>query len=279
MAFSQSHISNLKNSLENHRNQFPYEKVYLHTDKPHYQLNDTIWIKAYGTIENGALNPQPTATVPLYINLYQINKNEPVLQETMRLENGLGLGDMVLPRDLNPGVYHVIAYTDFSDQSEKDYLFAKDIWVGDIRDAFVPRIALEDHLELDFFPEGGDLVEGLSSTVGIKATGSKGLGMPFYGYLVNDKKDTLERFESNFMGMGRVNLTPKKGEKYKAYVKTNQMDWKAFELPSHKESGAVLSILLEEEKNDFEIHITEKNLGSQEYWLLGIAEGKLIYDI
>ena len=28
----------------------PQEKVYLHTDRPHYAIGDTIWFKAYVTI-------------------------------------------------------------------------------------------------------------------------------------------------------------------------------------------------------------------------------------
>lgn len=277
-AFSQSPISNLQSSLEDYQRQVPFEKVYLHTDKPHYLLNDTIWIKAYGTIETGELIPNPTASAPLYINLYQNIQKGPIVEEVMKLENGWGVGDIILPRDLSPGNYQLVAYTSYSEEKGLDYLFTKDIWIGDIRDAFVPRIALEGNLEVNFFPEGGDLVEGLKSTMGIKAVGDKGLGLPFHGYLVNDARDTVERFESNMMGMGRVKFTPEKGRKYQAFVKTAQTEWRSFPLPQAKESGAVLSISLDEEKEVFEVNVGEKETGTQRFWLLGISEGKLIYD-
>jgi hypothetical protein len=209
-AFSQSVISNFKSSLENYPQQLPYEKVYLHTDKPHYLLNDTIWIKAYGTMEKGGATPEPTASVPLYINLYQNIRTAPIVEEVLRLENGQGVGDIVLPRELSPGNYLLTAHTAYSVEKGLKYLFAKDIWIGDVRDAFVPRVALEGNLEVKFFPEGGDLVEGLLSTVGIKALGDKGLGLPFHGYLVNDARDTVDRFESDMMGMGRLKFRPEK---------------------------------------------------------------------
>ncbi|TVP53326.1 MAG: Plug domain-containing protein [Mongoliibacter sp.] len=277
-SFAQSPASNLQSSLEDYQRQVPFEKVYLHTDKPHYLLNDTIWIKAYGTMETGELIPNPTASAPLYINLYKNIQKEPIMEEVMKLEKGWGVGDIILPRDLSPGNYQLVAYTAYSEEKGWDYLFTKDIWIGDIRDAFVPRIGLEGNMEVNFFPEGGDLVEGLKSTMGIKAVGDKGLGVPFHGYLVDDTRDTVARFESNMMGMGRVKFTSEKGRTYQAFVKTADTEWKAFPIPPAKENGAVLSVLLEEERDVFEINISEKDTESQRFWLLGIAEGKLIYD-
>lgn len=277
-AFSQSVISNFKSSLENYPQQLPYEKVYLHTDKPHYLLNDTIWIKAYGTMEKGGATPEPTASVPLYINLYQNIRTAPIVEEVLRLENGQGVGDIVLPRELSPGNYLLTAHTAYSVEKGLEYLFAKDIWIGDVRDAFVPRVALEGNLEVKFFPEGGDLVEGLLSTVGIKALGDKGLGLPFHGYLVNDARDTVDRFESDMMGMGRLKFRPEKDQKYQAFVKTAETEWKAFPIPPAKESGAVLSVLLEEDKEEFEINIEKQGIDAEQFWLFGVSEGKLIYE-
>lgn len=50
---AQSNFADLTRSVQEYSEKNPWEKIYLHTDKPHYLLNDTIWIKAYALIESG----------------------------------------------------------------------------------------------------------------------------------------------------------------------------------------------------------------------------------
>src|ERR1700743_2095482 len=38
-------------------NDHPTEKVYIHFDKPYYAVNDTIWLRAYVTIDLHRLSP------------------------------------------------------------------------------------------------------------------------------------------------------------------------------------------------------------------------------
>ncbi|WP_293010842.1 Plug domain-containing protein [Mongoliibacter sp.] len=255
----------------------PYEKVYLHTDKSHYFSNDTIWVKAYGLVENGAELPQATPTVPLYVNLYSNLTREPVEQMIIRLDEGMGFGDMVLPRDINPGNYSLIAYSKRSEEMGEHYLFAKDIWIGDIKDAFIPRTELEGTLNVSFFPEGGDLVEGLESKVGFKATGDKGLGEEFYGFLIQNQKDTLLRFESNQMGMGSFAFIPEKGSQYIAYVKSLNSKWKTASLPKAKSKGSILRVdVLSDEDLGF-IEIESNDSMNQEMLLVALSAGKSIW--
>ncbi|MBW3467425.1 Plug domain-containing protein [Arthrospiribacter ruber] len=274
---SQDFPERLQEKLTQHIQSNPFEKVYLHTDKSHYLLNDTIWIKAYGTVEMGMEIPQATPTVPLYINLYSNLNKEPVVQETIKLEEGMGWGDLVLPRELNPGNYSLIAFSSRSESAGEQYLFAKDIWIGDLKDAFIPRTELDGTLNVSFFPEGGELVEGIKSKVGFKATGDKGLGEEFYGYLLQNEKDTLLRFASNPLGMGSFEFIPEKEAQYSAYVKSLQSKWKPVLLPRAKAKGEVLhlDILSDEGKGIIEVKSnssTDKNM-----LLVGISGGEFFW--
>ncbi|PRY89769.1 Plug domain-containing protein [Mongoliibacter ruber] len=275
---AQDYSSMLKEKVIQYSEANPYEKVHLHMDKAHYFLNDTIWIKAYGTIENGEELPAATPSVPLYVNLYNHIKREPEAQIVIKLEKGSGQGDLVLPRDLNPGIYSLIAFTKRSEVSGEKYLFAKDLWIGEITDAFIPRTDLEGTLEVSFLPEGGDLIEGLKSKVGFKATGDKGLGEEFYGYLIQNEKDTLFQFESNHLGMGSFDITPEKNQQYHAHVKSLSSKWKKVNLPSAKPRGTVLrvDVLSEEETGVIEV---ESNAHSEkEMMLLAISAGKIVWE-
>lgn len=275
---AQDFSADLKEKIIQYSESNSYEKVYLHTDKPHYFLNDTIWIKAYGTIENGEELPSATPSVPLYVNLYNHLRREPEAQIVIKLEDGSGQGDLVLPREMSPGIYSLIAFTKRSELSGEKFLFAKDLWIGEITEAYIPRTDLEGTLEVSFLPEGGDLVEGLRSKVGFKATGDKGLGEAFYGYLIQNEKDTLFQFESNHLGMGSFDFIPEKNQHYHAHVKSLNSKWKNVGLPSAKPKGTVLrvDVLNEEEMGIIEV---ESNAHSEkEMMLLAISAGKIVWE-
>ena len=50
-------------------NDHPTEKVYLHFDKPYYAVNDTIWFKAYVTID---LHQPTSLSKILYIDFIKM---------------------------------------------------------------------------------------------------------------------------------------------------------------------------------------------------------------
>src|SRR5690606_3883943 len=65
----------------------------------------------------------------------------------------------------------------------------------------------EEFLDLQFFPESGELVHGLSSKVGFKALNAYGLGIRVKGNIVTVDNEILTTFESNALGMGSFILT------------------------------------------------------------------------
>src|SRR5476651_1748646 len=66
---AQNEASALNNIMANTAklyNANPIEKVYLHFDKPYYALGDTIWFKAYVTIDQH--QPSPLSRI-LYVDI------------------------------------------------------------------------------------------------------------------------------------------------------------------------------------------------------------------
>lgn len=61
-------------------------------------------------------------------------------------------------------------------------------------------------IDLQFFPESGDLVHGLSSKVGFKAIGTDGKGKYVKGVIVDSNDRIVSSFESNVLGMGHFVL-------------------------------------------------------------------------
>jgi hypothetical protein len=275
-SFAQSQMDKLVERIEAYHQTYPFEKVYLHTDKPHYFLNDTIWIKAYGLMDVGQENPARTNSVPLYVELLQRGLLPYVSRIIIKLEDGLGQGDIVLPRDLKPGVYTLRAYTEWMRNFGQEAFFEKNLWVGEFGDGWT-FVEKQPELNLNFFPEGGYLVRGLASKIGFKATDAMGKGTDVQGLILNSKKDTLLRFESAHMGMGSLEFTPQAGETYEVWARSSQVPWKRLKLSAVQDEGVVMKIdpLWQEDKA--KIQISHNYLfPPQELHLLVQSKGKIV---
>ena len=108
-------------------NAYPIEKVYLHLDKPYYTAGDTIWFKAYVTIDRH----QPT--VLSNIVYVDIANEQDSLVKILKLPvvNGVANGNILLPPDVyKQGNYHLRAYTQWMRNFDTDYYFNKNITIG-----------------------------------------------------------------------------------------------------------------------------------------------------
>lgn len=239
--FSQSNIELLETALENYAAVYPWEKVYLHTDKPHYFLNDTIWFKAYGTLEVDSEKIYPTLSVPLYVDLIDSRFDRNIERSIVRMEDGKGTGDIVLPRDLEPGIYTLRAYTNWMQNFGNKAFFTKDIFIGEVGDSWnLPDF--EPQFFIGFYPEGGNLVAGTENLIGFKASDEFGKGVDVSGVIFNSKGEEIQQFESDYLGMGKVRFVPEKGENYEVLVTPKNKAAKKFELGRIVEEGHLLQV-------------------------------------
>ncbi|MGV3686581.1 MAG: carboxypeptidase regulatory-like domain-containing protein [Daejeonella sp.] len=96
--------------------------------------------------------------------------------------------------------------------------------------------------DIQFFPEGGDLVENVRSKVAFKAVGQKGNGLRVKGEIVDNTGKVITPLESQHLGMGVVAFLPEPGHTYKANVTFSNGVKKTIALPAAKSSGIALSV-------------------------------------
>ena len=103
----------------------------------------------------------------------------------------------------------------------------------------------EDYLDLQFFPESGELVHGLPAKVGLKAIGYDGKGKVVEGEIFNRQRKVVATFKSNQLGMGCFTLTNvDSAETYVARVKS-RLETKPplmFPLPQVAYKGNIISV-------------------------------------
>ncbi len=183
-----------------------FEKVYLHTDRSYYSGGEDLWFSAY--LVNGKSTNLTSSSSNLYVELIS-PKIEVIGRKIIRLDDGIGKGDFQLQDSLPSGWYKLRAYTNWMRNFDDDFLFQKDIYISSVIAEQVRKVDIVQNRMLNFFPEGGSLIEGLGSIVAFKAEDQSGNGLSVVGKIVSSKGDTVASFQSTNAGMGIIATFPK----------------------------------------------------------------------
>lgn len=255
---------------------YPFEKVFLHTDKPHYFLNDTIWIKAYGTLQKDDQFIYNTPTVPVYVELIDNQSKKKVSKLILKMEKGIGRGDITLPSGLSAGMYTLRAYSTWMRNFEPEVFFHQAIYIGELGKVSSGAAPLQNDFELMLFPEGGDLVDGISTSIGYKAIGQNGKGIQVRGHIIDSNQDTLGNFSSSHLGIGSFTFIPRKSEKYEV-VATAGGNQKRIGFPEIKEKGYVLNVNSSFTADQLEIYIKSNITEKETLHLMALSKGAILF--
>lgn len=310
----------------------PTEKAYLHLDKPYYAVGDTIWFKAYVTVDLHI--PTPLSKVA-YVDLTD-PANNLVAEVKLQLVNGIANSYIPLPAAyVKRGNYHLRAYTRWMRNGDQAYFYNKTIAIGSVDDGqVIPHISFKNNItdklakinaavvykdqdgkpyagkkvnwkagnddetvgkgkgetdangilnisfvtdktnaistskittelsadekkpttntfqieteapaiDLQFFPEGGYLINGIRSRVAFKAVKPDGLGIDLKGEVVNNTGAAVAEISSQHLGMGVFAMIPDETKTYKANVTFADGTKASFDLPSMRTDGINVSL-------------------------------------
>jgi hypothetical protein len=219
------------------------EKVYLHTDRDYYSPGDDIWFKVY--MVNAFDNILSSDISNLHVELIT-PQSEIEDSRIVRIENGLGYGDFRLQDSLKSGSYLIRAYTNYMRNFKEPQFWVKKITITGIPEPVkvvsVSQEYISDSLIVNFFPEGGSLINDVTSIVGFKATNAIGSGCDVTGEVYSSSGERVASFSSLHQGMGKFALRPAEGFKYYALVSNQYGKTARFELPESFNNGIVLNV-------------------------------------
>ncbi|MCK5443939.1 MAG: hypothetical protein KAJ23_18800, partial [Maribacter sp.] len=227
------------------------EKTYLQTDKDRYSSGDTLWFKSY--LVDGISHQKSVKSRVSYIEL--LNKSDSLIATRKMFVNGTSAwGDIVIDTLLPEGNYRLRSYTKYMLNDEKTPLFEKVITVEKKRstskktksdipsstlimsNAVANQSNFNDGVGLRFFPEGGNLVNGLPGVLGIEAIDAAANGLAVEGSIRTMDGTIVKEFESAEFGLGKVNFTPKPNETYYASIRHDGAE-RIFDIPTPLKSG------------------------------------------
>ncbi|OOQ61092.1 hypothetical protein [Mucilaginibacter pedocola] len=342
---------------------YPFEKVYMHFDKPYYSAGDTIWFKSYVTIDQHA--PTVLSTI-VYVDIYNA-QDSAIRFLKLPVVNGVASGNIPLPpADFKQGNYHLRGYTAYMRNYDPEYFFNKNLIIGNPVDKdiltnvsfsssaaagltrVVAQVAYKEPREslpllnkkiswtvvganseeiakgkgstddngffkadfsgapaalkgadliaiidlgnrktvtstfplktaasgkdIQFFPEGGELITGVRSRVAYKAINSAGLGIDVKGTITDNTGAVVAELKSQHLGMGVFALMPETGKTYKANIEYADGSKSVYDLPRIKASGINLSVF-----NNDPAELKIKLSANEPY--LQLNKGKLYYII
>lgn len=290
----------------------PQEKVYLHLDNTGYFENETVWFKAY-LVRTDRSSPSDLSKV-LYVEL--LNMSGDVIKTTKWPVDSLGQsrGDLKLDSLLGSGFYEIRAYTRYMTSwgplacySRVIPVFKKPSEEGNYSDLSIrPRLykhrdpnnrdrsdslhakAMDEGLSssemlktisVQFFPEGGKLVEGKKSRVALMAADDNGYPYQSEGFVVNGNGDVLALVNTDSLGRGVFEVTPdgsplsmqmrnrKSGESRSVQI---------FPLPPAEKEGCVLTLDAVSDDMLVSVQCSDSLVGSPLGCVL-MHEGNILY--
>ncbi|WP_373548938.1 hypothetical protein [Haliscomenobacter sp.] len=207
------------NLLHHYRQILPFEKVYLHTDQRVYEPGDMIWFRAYVTDDHN--RPKYGLENKLRVQLLD-PQGEILLELNLNVLPDELANCALIPNDAEEGIYTLRAATPWLFNFGQDAFFEQKIWVqkpNDVAESNKYSIPLPpSKIQVQFFPEGGDLVADFKQKVAFKISDSQGKSLAGRGTLFNSQQQPLLTFESFHRGMGSFSFTPQKGEPYAIQV-------------------------------------------------------------
>nr|WP_067053143.1 TonB-dependent receptor plug domain-containing protein [Mucilaginibacter sp. L294] len=139
----------------------------------------------------------------------------------------------------------------------------------------IPIRTMAGYSDVQFFPEGGNMVNGLPAKVAFKAIGADGLGVDIKGVVTGGNGEAVAQLNTSHLGMGTFIFTPRSGDAYVANISYPDGTKKTISIPKATDNGYVLSVI-ESGADYLRIGISAKGTTSQ-FILTGQSGGKVYY--
>jgi hypothetical protein len=209
-------LPDVQNSFKEYTSNTLQEKLYVHIDKNGYTAGELLWFKVYN-VDGIFMKPLNLSKV-VYVEVLD-EKQNPVLQTKIAMKDGAGSGSLYIPVNLSTGNFVLRAYTSWMKNFSPDYYYSKKlIIINPLKSPDKADKKVLPAYDVQFFPEGGNLVNGITSIIGVKAADQWGKSVDFKGAILNQRNDTLVRFQPLKFGIGHFTFKPENGVAYHTVI-------------------------------------------------------------
>jgi len=239
----------LLTKLNNYWYEKPVEELFLHTDRNRYISGEEIFFKAY--VKELSTGYPSELSKTFYVLLVD-SANTIVDTARFALSGGFGAGSMELPQNMKQGVYRLVAYPSYLQNFNPDDCFVQSIEIED-KISFAAELnkrasvkktnLITEEIDVQFLPEGGQLVAGLRNNMGICAVSESGKPQKLKLALMDEADNNIDTVETNELGLAKLTFIPETNMSYTARIlEPLNRKGNSFDLPKSLPQGIALSI-------------------------------------
>lgn len=198
------------------------ENIHLHLNKDTFLTDEAIWFKGY--IIEKKTNIPYVVTSNVYISLIDTN-GQKIQTQLYYAENSVFDGRIKLNSKLTTGKYYLQVYTNYMNNFSEDESSIYEITIiNPIENNYADtKIINYKDVEIQFYPESGIFLEGVSNTMGVKIVDCNNNGIIVKDAEVVDSKGNLvTTFSTNQFGYGRFDILYTNNEVYKAIFNSKE---------------------------------------------------------
>ena len=216
------------------------ESFHLHIDKDIYLPGETIWFKAYTFWDNA---PSIIST-NLYVAMYDAN-GQLIASKQYPLFEGTCSGDIDIPDTIASKGVVLQLFTKNSLIADSTHLYKRLIPLyqsGKTNGiATLPENSQSEKIQLQFFPEAGSMLAGMSNHLVVMSSNQDGTPLSTGIAIVETGANILiDSIYTDEDGIGKMQLMPMAGKSYKGVATNKQGVQQTFNLPAIIQSGAMI---------------------------------------
>ncbi|MEP2279369.1 hypothetical protein [Maribacter sp.] len=253
--------------------ELPRESVFLHTNKTTYIANEEVWLKGYVYNRHNSTPFSQTTTV--HVGLYNADGKK-FNDYHFKASGGYFKGNIAVDSVLASGDYYLRTSTNWMKNFKEDDSFVQKITI--LNEKPIEKAKSIKEYDVQFLPEGGNLVEDAPGVMGVKITDANGYGVRIVEGSVFDSDNTqVARFYTSIFGLGKFNFNPKAGVEYVAKIEFDDGSVKTTSLQKPSKIGISFSVKNVDE-NRFIISLTtnaatKEIIKEQQFYLLIHKDG------
>jgi len=161
---------------------------------------------------------------------------------------------------------------------EEAFIYKKNIFVFKPAAAATSEKKAAQNVSVRFFPESGQLVDGILTVVGFKAVDQWGTPVEVNGIIKSEEGTTIASFKTYHDGIGKLPFKPQAGKKYIAEVET-EAGKRTYPLPEVKVAGINLKVHDEKGGKKFQLSRSEKDKALfGKLWVVAEINNHVIYE-
>jgi hypothetical protein len=256
------------------------EKILLQTDRKVFAAGEKIWFKAY--LVKALDNHMDSSSKSLFVDL--VNDSDRVIKQlvlnavAMRTNGMIQLGD-----SLPAGYYWLRGYTQKMVKQDTESIAVLPLYVINTQKpqtgAKAANTMVKGSFKVNFYPEGGTLITGLTSTGALQVQDENGNPVVTTGAIVNAQDSVITNFTTNRFGLARISFYPKWFQRYQMVVHgPNGQDIK-YPLQAWDPFAAQISVI-KQSKDELQTYITlEDSIYTRKYttYLLAISKDSVCF--